>query len=103
MPTLRLSVVAAALAGRENAPLLRPPSCGAAPGRKELSEPEQPSLVQMLRELSLSGSGELFFMQLPDCMPGKAPGQKPDAAGRPVRKEGKPGDKSPSHLQAQVS
>lgn len=80
------------LAGQENAP-----------GRKELSKPEQPSLVEMLRELSLSGRGELFFMQLPDCMPGKASGQGPNTAERPARKEGKPGDKSPSLLQAQVS
>lgn len=100
------------LAGPENSPLFRPPSCGAQSraghSRTEPPKPEQPALVEMLQDLSLSGREELFFMQLPDCMPGRASGQKLDpafgsTADRPARKEGKLGDKIPAHLQAQVS
>lgn len=102
----------AMLAGPENPPLFRTLSHGAqsrAGGRRtELPRPEQPSLVEVLQDLSLSGREELFFMQLPDCMPGRASGQKVDPAQGPTaeklaKKEGKPEDKRPAHLQAQVS
>uniref|UniRef100_UPI0037E923DD DNA-directed RNA polymerase III subunit RPC4 n=1 Tax=Semicossyphus pulcher TaxID=241346 RepID=UPI0037E923DD len=96
----------------ENPPLFRPPSCGAR-GRAgqiatELPKQEQPSLAELLQDLSLSGREELFFMQLPDCMPGRAPGQKVDptlgsAAEKPAKKEGKAEDKRPAYLQVQDS
>lgn len=96
----------------ENPPLFRPLSCGAQiradHSRTEQPKPDQPSLVEVLQDLSLSGREELFFMQLPDCMPGRTSGQKVDAtlrstADKLANKEGKPEDKRPAHLQAQVS
>ncbi len=105
------SVLVVVSAGPENPPLFRPP-CGvqsrSGHGRTELPKPEQPSLVEVLQELSLSGREELFFMQLPDCMPCRTSGQKVDAAlgsaaDKPAKKVGKPEDKRPAHLQAQVS
>ncbi|KAK1881803.1 DNA-directed RNA polymerase III subunit RPC4 [Dissostichus eleginoides] len=64
--------------------------------------PEKP---QLLQQLSLSDREELFFMQLPDSMPGRA-AQKVDpppapAAEKPAKKEGKLADKRPAQLQAQ--
>ncbi|XP_070847263.1 DNA-directed RNA polymerase III subunit RPC4 [Chaetodon trifascialis] len=94
----------------ENYPLFRPPSCGAqsrvGPSRTEMPKPEQPSLVEILQDLSLSGREELFFMQLPDCMPSRMSGQEVNStrgstADRSAKKEGKPEDKRPAHLQAQ--
>ncbi|KAG8008884.1 DNA-directed RNA polymerase III subunit RPC4 [Nibea albiflora] len=94
----------------ENPPLFRPLSCGAQSraghSRTEQPKPDQPSLVEVLQDLSLSGREELFFMQLPDCMPGRTSGQKVDAilrstADKLSNKEGKPEDKRPAHLQAQ--
>lgn len=95
------------LSGPENPPLFRPPSCGAQ-GKTQLPKPEQPSLVELLQDLSLSGREELFFMQLPDCMPGRASGQKTNptvrsAAEKTAKKDNKPEDKRPMLLQAQVS
>ncbi|CAK6966740.1 DNA-directed RNA polymerase III subunit RPC4 [Scomber scombrus] len=89
----------------ENPPLFRPPSRGAQ-GRTQLPKPEQPSLVDLLQDLSLSGREELFFMQLPDCMPGRASGQKANPAVRTAtektaKKDNKPEDKRPVLLQAQ--
>ncbi|XP_041829592.1 DNA-directed RNA polymerase III subunit RPC4 [Melanotaenia boesemani] len=58
----------------------------------ELQKPDQPSLVKLLQDLSLSGGEELFFMQLPDCMPGRAAGLQAEASpgsGTPAKKEGK--------------
>ncbi|GLD64234.1 DNA-directed RNA polymerase III subunit RPC4-like isoform X1 [Lates japonicus] len=74
--------------------------------RAELPKPEQPSLVDLLQDLSLSGREELFFMQLPDCMPDRASGQKVDPAfayttEKSAKKEGKLEDKRPAHLQTQ--
>lgn len=100
------------LAGPENPALFRPPSSGAprtaGHSRTELPQPEQPSLVEVLHDLSLSGREELFFMQLPDCMPSRTPEQKVDSAhgstaDNPAKKEGKPEDKRPVHGQVQVS
>ncbi|XP_030257163.1 DNA-directed RNA polymerase III subunit RPC4 [Sparus aurata] len=94
----------------ENPALFRPPSCGAprtaGHSRTELPQPEQPSLVEVLHDLSLSGREELFFMQLPDCMPSRTPEQKVDSAhgstaDNPAKKEGKPEDKRPVHGQVQ--
>ncbi|XP_033467587.1 DNA-directed RNA polymerase III subunit RPC4 isoform X1 [Epinephelus lanceolatus] len=97
-------------ASPETPPLFRPPSCRAQSraghGRTELPKPEQPSMVELLQDLSLSGREELFFMQLPDSMPGTVSRQKADTplgstAEKPAKKEGKPEDKRPSHLEAQ--
>ncbi|XP_028424538.1 DNA-directed RNA polymerase III subunit RPC4 [Perca flavescens] len=94
----------------ENPPLFRPPSCRPQSrtglSRTEVPKSEPPSLVELLQDISLSGREELFFMQLPDSMPGRASGQKVDppqgsTAEKPTKKEGKPEDKRPSHLQAQ--
>nr|XP_046232935.1 DNA-directed RNA polymerase III subunit RPC4 [Scatophagus argus]XP_046232936.1 DNA-directed RNA polymerase III subunit RPC4 [Scatophagus argus] len=71
--------------------------------RTELPKPEQLSLVEVLHDLSLSGREELFFMQLPDCMPSRTPGRKVNPAFSTADKlgkmEGKPEEKRP--LQAQ--
>ena len=93
--------------GPEKPPVFRPPSCGAQ-SRTELPKAEQPSLVEVLQELRLSGGEELFFMQLPDCMPGRTSAQKVDpalrsAAEKPAKKDGKTEDKRAAHQQAQVS
>uniref|UniRef100_A0A3Q0R405 Zgc:171971 n=1 Tax=Amphilophus citrinellus TaxID=61819 RepID=A0A3Q0R405_AMPCI len=90
----------------------RPQSCGAQDragnSRTEPPKPEQPSLVELLRDLSLSGREELFFMQLPDCMPCRASGLKVNpapgpTAETPAKKEEKPEEKRTSHFQAQNS
>ncbi|XP_003454122.1 DNA-directed RNA polymerase III subunit RPC4 isoform X1 [Oreochromis niloticus] len=88
----------------ERPTVFRPQSC-AGTSRTELPKSEQPSLVELLQDLSLSGREELFFMQLPDCMPGRASGAKVDlapgpAAESPATKEGKPEAKRTPHLQA---
>ncbi|XP_054877216.1 DNA-directed RNA polymerase III subunit RPC4-like isoform X2 [Poeciliopsis prolifica] len=55
-------------------PVLTAPHCGA-DGKAGLltdwQKSEQLSLVKMLQELSVSGGEELFFMQFPDCLPGR--------------------------------
>lgn len=89
----------------DNPPLFRPPSCGAHSRAgfiaAELPKQEQPPLAELLQDLSLSGKEELFFMQLPDCMPGKVPGQKVDPAlGSTVEKPAKKEDKRHACLQA---
>ncbi|XP_047464384.1 DNA-directed RNA polymerase III subunit RPC4 [Mugil cephalus] len=95
----------------DNPPLFRPPPCGAQArmgrhSRTELFKPDQPSLAELLHDLSLSSTEELFFMQLPDCMPGKMSGLKVDPtpgsiAGKATKKDCKPEDKRTMHLQAQ--
>ncbi|XP_022067083.2 DNA-directed RNA polymerase III subunit RPC4 isoform X2 [Acanthochromis polyacanthus] len=96
----------------ENPPLFRPPSCGvmskASHSRNEMPTPDKCSLGELLQDLSLSGREELFFMQLPDCMPGKASGLKVDSAQgsaveKPAKKEGKLEDKrtTGTYYQAQ--
>ncbi|XP_041672391.1 DNA-directed RNA polymerase III subunit RPC4 [Cheilinus undulatus] len=91
----------------ENPPLFRPPYSQSRAGRLAAEPPkqEQPSLAELLQDLSMSGREELFFMQLPDCMPGRASAQKVDhalgsAAEKPAKKEGKAEDKKPAYLQA---
>ncbi|XP_006801697.1 DNA-directed RNA polymerase III subunit RPC4 [Neolamprologus brichardi] len=91
----------------ERPTVFRPQSC-AGTSRTERPKSEQPSLVELLQDLSLSGREELFFMQLPDCMPGRASGAKVDlaagpAAQTPATKEGKHEVKRTPHLQAKVS
>ncbi|XP_063337873.1 DNA-directed RNA polymerase III subunit RPC4 isoform X2 [Pelmatolapia mariae] len=88
----------------ERPTVFRPQSC-AGTSRTERPKSEQPSLVDLLQDLSLSGREELFFMQLPDCMPGRASGAKVDlapgpAAETPAAKEGKHEVKRTPHLQA---
>ncbi|XP_031729776.1 DNA-directed RNA polymerase III subunit RPC4 [Anarhichas minor] len=85
----------------ENPPPFRP----SGHSRTERPKPEQPSVVELLQDLSLSGREELFFMQLPDSMPGRESAQKVDpslgsSAEKAASKEGKPEDKRPAHLQA---
>lgn len=90
------------MAGAERPTAFRPQSC-AGTSRTERLKSEQPSLVELLQDLSLSGREELFFMQLPDCMPGRASGAKVDLAETPAAKEGKHEVKRTPHLQAKVS
>ncbi|XP_068439929.1 DNA-directed RNA polymerase III subunit RPC4 [Clinocottus analis] len=85
--------LAAAATCPENPPPFRPPGLS----RAEPSRPEQPSLVELLRDLSLSGREELFFMQLPDTMPGRDAAQRADPSSE---KAAKKEDKRPAHLQA---
>ncbi|XP_071318181.1 DNA-directed RNA polymerase III subunit RPC4 isoform X2 [Trachinotus anak] len=94
--------------GPENPPLVLGDRAREGASRTEMPKPEKPSLVDLLQDLSLSGREELFFMQLPDCMPGKVSGQKADPATAatpetPAKKEGKAEDKRPAHLQAQAT
>lgn len=73
------------------------PSCGM--WRKaEPPTPAQPSLVDLLRDLRLSERQELFFMQLPDCMPARASAQSTDGSlGSPTS------DRRTGHLHGPVS
>ncbi|XP_061562466.1 LOW QUALITY PROTEIN: DNA-directed RNA polymerase III subunit RPC4 [Phycodurus eques] len=57
--------------GQEKPPLLGSSSAG--PRVRTGRSGERPSLVEILRGLCLSSEEELFFMQLPDCMPVRAP------------------------------
>ncbi|CAG5912281.1 unnamed protein product [Menidia menidia] len=67
-----------------------------------------PELVRLLQELRLSGGEELFFIQLPDCMPGPGSGPGSGLWGEPGpgsaseklgKKKGKFSDKSSTRLQ----
>lgn len=73
------------------------PSCGT--WRKaEPPTPAQPSLVDLLQDLRLSERQELFFMQLPDCMPARASAQSTDGSlGSPTS------DRRTGHLHGPVS
>ncbi|XP_016890275.1 DNA-directed RNA polymerase III subunit RPC4 isoform X2 [Cynoglossus semilaevis] len=68
-----------------------------------LPKPQQTSLADLLHELSTSDRQELFFMQLPDCVPGQLSEQK-DAlplrspTEKAAKKEGKAEDRR--HLQS---
>ncbi|XP_077595003.1 DNA-directed RNA polymerase III subunit RPC4 isoform X1 [Stigmatopora nigra] len=59
--------------------LLGPPSSGA--HLTTSHKKDQPSLVDILQVLRLSSKEELFFMQLPDCMPARA--QKTNSTPEP--------------------
>lgn len=63
------------LAGTEN---LRP-SCSTW-SKTDLPKPVQPSLIKMLQDLKLSDRQELFFMQLPDCMPANVSAHSTDSS-----------------------
>ncbi|XP_070707677.1 DNA-directed RNA polymerase III subunit RPC4 [Pempheris klunzingeri] len=89
----------------ESPPLFRSASCGAQSTAScsgaQVSRPLQPSLVELLQDLSLSGREELFFMQLPDCMPGTTFGQKlHPAVGPAAEKPAKKEDGRPAHRLA---
>ncbi|XP_076005711.1 DNA-directed RNA polymerase III subunit RPC4 [Genypterus blacodes] len=74
-----------------------------AQSRTELHKPEQRSLRQLFHDLSMAGGEELFFIQLPDCMPGKGTGQKPSTSSAPentAKKDNKVEHKKSTHLQA---
>uniref|UniRef100_A0A3B3TP33 Zgc:171971 n=1 Tax=Poecilia latipinna TaxID=48699 RepID=A0A3B3TP33_9TELE len=68
-------------AGQDDLLVLTAPPCGA-DGKAALltdwQKSEQLSLVKMLQELSVSGGEELFFMQFPDCLPGRHSAPKAD-------------------------
>ncbi|KAM8836942.1 DNA-directed RNA polymerase III subunit RPC4 [Spinachia spinachia] len=71
-----------------------------------LPKPEQPSVGELLQDLSLSGREEFFFMQLPDSMPGRDSVQAADTSlgstsKKAAKKEGKPEEKRPAHLHPQ--
>ncbi|XP_029954334.1 DNA-directed RNA polymerase III subunit RPC4 isoform X5 [Salarias fasciatus] len=61
-----------------------PPAAGGRCGSAR-SGAEKPSIAELLRGLRLSGGEELFFMQLPDCMPGRAPAPRPGPGPGPER------------------
>nr|XP_057918400.1 DNA-directed RNA polymerase III subunit RPC4 isoform X2 [Doryrhamphus excisus] len=91
---------------REKTPLLRPPP-GGPQGKTVHSRTEQPSLAKKLQDLRLSGSEDLFFMQLPDCMPARTQQQQQQVDGGPESRFGKVGkkseDKKPWHGKKQES
>lgn len=72
---------------------------------------EKPSLVELLCDLRVSDREELFFMQLPDCLPAKAaghtpPGTAPTAPRAPPRtamRDITAQDKTSTSLQTQDS
>ncbi|XP_014329060.1 DNA-directed RNA polymerase III subunit RPC4-like isoform X1 [Xiphophorus maculatus] len=83
--------------GQDDLPVLTAPHCGA-DGKAALltdwQKSEQLSLVKMLQELSVSGGEELFFMQFPDCLPGRHSAPKADlhhggASGKPSKTDAK--------------
>ncbi|KAM4715734.1 DNA-directed RNA polymerase III subunit RPC4 isoform 2-T2 [Anableps anableps] len=89
---------------QDDLPLITAPSCGA-DGKAGLltdwQKCEQLSLVKMLRELSVAGGEELFFMQFPDCLPGRSSAPKVDldhgsASEELSKKEGKSAHQVPS-------
>lgn len=97
-PYLLLTLVHYILsAGQDDLPVLTAPHCGA-DGKAALltdwQKSEQLSLVKMLQELSVSGGEELFFMQFPDCLPGRHSAPKADlhhggASGKPSKTDAK--------------
>ena len=75
---------------KEDLPSTESPVLGAGPGgdapsrgsRVRTAEPPgpgAPTLGRLFHELSLSGREELFFIQLPDCMPGPPPAAEGEA------------------------
>ncbi|CAL9699632.1 unnamed protein product [Knipowitschia caucasica] len=75
-------------------------------GDAAVCEAKQPSLVELFRDLQVSDANELFFMQLPDCMPLKTVTPKaPDTAGRgpskPARRESLHQGKAGENVQTQ--
>lgn len=66
-------------------PLCHAPSLSVTVGGRnlEVCDTKQPSLVDLLSDLRLSDQEELFFMQLPDCMPIKTSGHRPTDTASP--------------------
>ncbi|KAF7648406.1 hypothetical protein LDENG_00157470 [Lucifuga dentata] len=90
----------------ENCPVFRTPSCGAAHSRTELQKPDQPALLQLFQDLSLASREELFFIQLPDCLPGRGCGRKPavsPAAENAAKKDSRAEQKNPAYVQTQTA
>ncbi|XP_020773966.1 DNA-directed RNA polymerase III subunit RPC4 isoform X3 [Boleophthalmus pectinirostris] len=72
----------------------------------EVCQAKQPSLVELFSDLHVSGRDELFFMQLPDCMPVKTVGPRPpDTASyglsKPAKRDSLPQGKAGTSLQTQ--
>lgn len=63
--------------------------------KTEPPKPVQPSLNKMLQDLKLSDKQELFFMQLPDCMPASGSAHSSDSSTLADRRK--------VHLHGQVS
>lgn len=63
--------------------------------KMEPPKPVQPSLNKMLHDLKLSDKQELFFMQLPDCMPASGSAHSSDSSTLADRRK--------VHLHGQVS
>lgn len=70
------------------------PSCSTS-SKTELPKPVQPSLNKLLQDLKLSDKQELFFMQLPDCMPASGSAHSSDSSTLADRRK--------VHLHGQVS
>ncbi|XP_055005872.1 DNA-directed RNA polymerase III subunit RPC4 isoform X2 [Boleophthalmus pectinirostris] len=73
----------------------------------EVCQAKQPSLVELFSDLHVSGRDELFFMQLPDCMPVKTVGPRPpDTASyglsKPAKRDSLPQGKAGTSLQTQL-
>lgn len=66
----------------------------------DVCETNQPSLVELIRDLRLCDQEELFFMQLPDCMPIKTSRNRPPETACPGPSRTASRD---SKLQAKVS
>ncbi|KAM6951585.1 DNA-directed RNA polymerase III subunit RPC4 [Aplochiton taeniatus] len=85
-------------------PTSRPPGARAS-FPSAMPRPEQQSVAELLRQLSLSDREELLFIQLPDSMPGRPPAPKTKGPSAPseksAKKEAKTNDKRTTHLQTQ--
>lgn len=87
------NVLLAVSAGAEN-----PHPSRGTQSEAEPPKPAQPSLVKMLQDLRLSDQQELFFMQLPDCMPVRVSTPSTESSlGSPTA------DRRAAHLHGQVS
>ncbi|XP_072312975.1 DNA-directed RNA polymerase III subunit RPC4 isoform X2 [Eucyclogobius newberryi] len=72
----------------------------------EVCQAKQPSLAELLSDLHVSDRDELFFMQLPDCMPVKTLGSRPPDTARyghskPAKRDSLPQGKAGTNLQTQ--
>lgn len=99
----RTRTPSSATSGQDKLPLFTAPSSGA-DGKAQLLS-EQLSLVKMLQELSVAGGEELFFLQFPDCLPGKHSEPKVDlhhgaAAEKPSKTEGKSAHQEAGNMDA---
>lgn len=72
----------------------------------DVHQAKQPSLVDLFSDLRLSDREELFFMQLPDCMPIKTPRHRPQDStnrghSRTATRDSKLQDKVSANLPSQ--